>query len=136
MKGEIFERNLKAMEKWYLAYADIIRKGDYEKDETEIITERSWDGLDIFKVKQGERTLYLNGRRSAGEPLKVWLEKLGEVHKFAPVFLVGLGSGLYLKALADNTDKSVNIIAYEPSAAIFLKMLEEVDISEQIEAVR
>lgn len=134
MKGEIFERNLKAMEKWYPAYADIIRKGDYEKDETEIITERSWDGLDIFKVKQGERTLYLNGRRSAGEPLKVWLEKLGEVHKFAPVFLVGLGSGLYLKALADNTDKSVNIIAYEPSAAIFLKMLEEVDISEQIES--
>lgn len=133
MSSEIFERNLKAMEKWYPDYADIIRKGDFKKDGAEIISELSWDGLNIFKIRQEERTLYLNGRRNAGGPVKAWLENLGEVHKFAPVFLVGLGSGLYLKALVDSTDKSVNIIVYEPSVSVFLRMLEEIDISEQIE---
>lgn len=133
MGSEIFEKNLAAMDKWYASFADAIRKEQYEKDDTEIITEQSWDGVNIFKIIQNGRTLYLNGKRNALMPVQTWIESLGEIHKYAPVFLVGLGSGLYLKSLIDNTDKSVNVIAYEPSLSVFLKMLEETDISGQIE---
>ena len=133
MSSEIFEKNLAAMEKWYPVFADIIRNEKYEKDDTELITEKSLDGVGIFKVKQSERTLYLNGRRNASAPVATWLEALGEVHKHAPVFLIGLGNGSYLKAVIDSTDESVRVIAYEPSVTIFIRMLEETDISAQIE---
>ncbi|MCM1307106.1 MAG: DUF115 domain-containing protein [Butyrivibrio sp.] len=133
MGSEIFEKNLAAMDKWYASFADMIRNEKYEKDDTEVSAEQSWDGMSVFRIRQGERTLWLNGRRNASGPVNTWLESLGEVHKYAPVFLVGLGSGAYLRALVDGTDESVNVIAYEPSVSVFLKMLEEIDLSEQIE---
>lgn len=132
MSREIFEKNVAAMEKWYPAFADMIRNEEYTKDDLTIDTEQSWDEELIFKVNKENRTLYLNGKRNAREPIQMWSERIGEIHKYAPFFLIGLGSGKYLKWLLRNSDKTVTVIAYEPSVMIFLRMLEEVDIAEEI----
>lgn len=130
----IWNKNLKAMDKWYAPFADKIQeKAEMETDEDlEVISERSWDGETIFRVKKGERLLYLGGKRNAAEPVKMWRERLGEFQKHASVFLFGLGSGMYLKELIRTTEEQVNIVAYEPSFAVFSKMLREVDLSEEI----
>lgn len=133
MSKEIFEKNLKAMEKWYPDFATAIRKKIYEKDDLEVETETSQDGELIFKVKKDNRILYLNGKRNAKEPVQIWMERIGEIHKYATVILVGVGSGRYLKKIIENTDSTVNILVYEPSITIFLKLLEEVDLSREIE---
>lgn len=133
MSREIWDRNLKAMEKWYPAFADMIREEKYTKDDLEIIPEISWDGEMIFRIKKEDRVLYLEGKRNTREPVQMWLERLGEVHKYAPVFLFGTGNGSYLKALIHNTQKEVNVVVYEPSVTIFLTMLEKIDLSEEIE---
>lgn len=132
MSNEIWEKNIKAMEKWYPAFAELIREEKYTKDELEVMTEISWDGETIFRLKQEDRSLYLGGKRNAKEPVQMWLERLGELHKYAPVFLFGVGSGAYLKALIQNTKKEVNVVVYEPSVTIFLTMLREIDLSEEI----
>lgn len=133
MGQEIFEKNLDAMAKWYPAFCDLIReKKKEENPKIKIETEISWDGELIFHLQREGRSLYLNGKRNAKEPIAMWLERLGSINKHAPVFLFGLGSGLYLKALIQNTKKETNIVAYEPSVEIFLKMLEEVDLSQEI----
>ncbi len=133
MSKEILDGNLMAMEKWYPAFAEQLRNGDYKLDELEIIKEVSQDGELIFRVKQGERLLYLNGKRNAREPADIWMEHLGEIHKYAPVFLLGTGSGIYLKRLIKESDKTVAVVVYEPSLSIFLQMLNEVDLSSEIE---
>lgn len=137
MSKEIFEKNLKAMEKWYVPFAEEVRRKELEKEkieeEIQITTEMSWDGEVIFRVKKEERWLYLGGKRNASEPVEMWLERLGMLSPYTPVFLFGLGSGAYLKALVNHTKEKVNIIVYEPSIKLFLKMLEEVDLSEEIE---
>lgn len=133
MSKEIFEYNITAMEKWYPAFAEQVRKGDYELDELEIINEISQDGELIFRIKKGERLLYLNGKRSAREPAEVWMEHLGEIHKYAPIFLLGTGSGIYLKKLIEKTDKTVAVVVYEPSLSVFLRMLKEVNLVKEIE---
>ena len=132
MGKEIFEKNLEAMEKWYPPFAELIRNGNYEKDGIETELEYSGDGELVFRVKAGERRLYLNGKRNVKKPIKIWVERMGEIHKYAPVFLLGAGSGEYLKAIIGHTHQTVNVVVYEPSAAIFLRMLEEVDLSEEI----
>lgn len=154
--GEGFlEKNLKAMEKWYPDFAKLLRDGKLEStgseadrgnrnagdarenmvqtDDTEVQTAYSWDQELIFKVKKRDRTLYLGGKRNAKEPIQMWRERVGEIHKYAPVFLFGIGSGAYLKALIQNTEKEVYVIAYEPSINIFRKLLLEVDLSKEIE---
>lgn len=136
MSKEIFEKNLKAMEKWYPEFADEVRKKDCEKDDSELTveSERSLDGEVIFKVIKGERSLYLNGKRNAKEPAEIWMERLGHIQDYAPVLLLGGGSGIYLKHLLQNTTKKVNVMLYEPSFEIFLEMLKQVDLSEQIKS--
>ncbi len=132
MSKKIWEQNLKAMEKWYPSFADMIRNKEYTKDNVEIAIEESLDGEKIFRITKDNRQLYLGGKRNAKEPVNMWIERLGVLHKYAPVFLFGIGSGAYLKALVQNSKKEINIVAYEPSISIFLKMLEEVDLSKEI----
>lgn len=132
MKETIFERNLKAMEKWYPDFADMIRNEKYEMDDTKVWVEQSWDGEKIFRIETGERRLYLGGKRNAAEPVRMWQERLGDIHKYAPVFLFGMGSGAYLKSVIHHSPKEANVVVYEPSMAIFLTALKEIDLSEEI----
>ncbi len=143
MGKEIWEKNLKAMKKWYPPFSNMIQEKknaqnnsedqETECDDIKVTSGRSWDGEIVFQIEKEGRSLRLNGKRNVKEPIRTWMERLGKLHKYAPVFLFGLGSGIYLKALVQNTDKEVNIVAYEPSLPVFFKMLEEVDLSEEIE---
>ena len=67
MKEIIFEKNLKAMEKWYPDFADMIRNEKYDMDDTKVRVEQSWDGEKIFRIETGERRLYLGGKRNAAD---------------------------------------------------------------------
>ena len=71
MKEIIFEKNLKAMEKWYPDFADMIRNEKYDMDDTKVRVEQSWDGEKIFRIETGERRLYLGGKRNAAEPVEM-----------------------------------------------------------------
>lgn len=133
MGEKFFEKNLKAMEKWYPSFADLIREEKYEKDCLEIKAEQSLDEELIFKVEKEGRILYLNGRRNVREPIEIWSQRIGKIHKYAPVFLLGAGSGKYLKRLVEDTDQTVAVAVYEPSISIFLRMLKEEDLSKEIE---
>ena len=132
MSKEIYEKNLKAMEQWYPEFANMLREENEIEDDTEIRTEVSWDGELIFKIEKEGRQLYLGGKREAKEPVEMWLQRLGKLQKYTPVFLFGLGHGAYLKALVKHTEKEVNVVAYEPSINIFQRLLWEVDLSETI----
>lgn len=132
MKEIIFEKNLKAMEKWYPDFADMIRNEKYDMDDTKVRVEQSWDGEKIFRIETGERRLYLGGKRNAAEPVEMWQERLGDIHKYAPVFLFGIGSGAYLKSVIHHSPKEANVVVYEPSMAVFLTVLKEIDLSEEI----
>ena len=76
--------------------------------------------------------LYLGGKRNAGEPIKMWSERIGEVQQYAPIFLFGIGSGLYFKEMSRIAPKEANLVIYEPSVRIFFTLLQEVDLSEEI----
>lgn len=133
MDKTIMDKNLKAMDKWYPGFAEAIRNKNYELEEdVEVTTETSWDGKIIFKVKKDSKVRYLGGKREANKFVDHYIEAMGEVHKYAPVILLGLGNGECLKRIIDNTDDTVTILAYEPSINIFIKMLEVVDLSAQL----
>lgn len=132
MHKDYLEQNLEAMEKWYPEFVELLKKAESGQDDVEVLVETSWDNELIFRLRKGERMLYLDGKRNAKEPIRLWIDRLGKVPKYAPVFLFGVGSGSYLKALIKHTEPEVNVVVYEPSLTIFMKMLEEVDLTEQI----
>lgn len=133
MKETIFEKNLKAMEKWYPDFADLIRQKKYKEDDTKVWTEQSQDGEVIFCIEREGKKLYLGGKRNAKKSVELWQERLGKIHKYAPVFLFGIGSGAYLKSMIQNSPKEANIVVCEPSVMIFLTALKEIDLSKEIQ---
>lgn len=133
MSNEIWEKNLAAMDKQYPVFADMLRNGEYTKDETEVLIEQSWDKETIFRVQKEGQLLYLGAKRDAKHPVTVWAERLGEIHKYAAIFLFGVGNGAYLKAAVEKCPKEANIIVYEPSMNIFLTLLQEIDLSKELE---
>lgn len=134
MSEMILEKNLSAMGKWYPAFVELIRNADSDQvDDIDIMVEQSWDGEIIFRVQKDGEKLYLNGKRNARKAIDVWMDNLGKINKLSPVFLFGIGSGLYLKKIIQETDESVNVVVYEPSVVIFMTALREVDLSEEIE---
>lgn len=132
MRNEIWEKNLNAMNKWYPKFVEALQKEHEIEDDTEVFVEQSWDGETIFRVKKGEQLLYLGGKRDARKPIQAWLEHMGTIHNYGAIFLFGIGSGAYLKAVMKDFPKEANIIVYEPSIHIFQTVLHEVDLSEEI----
>lgn len=133
MCKEIWEKNLAAMDKRYPVFADMLREKNYTADNTEVLVEQSWDGEKIFRVKKEQQFLYLGGKRDAKRPVELWAERFGEIYEYAAIFLFGVGSGSYLKAAVKKCPKEANVIVYEPSMNIFLTLLQETDLSEEIE---
>ena len=135
MSKDIFDNNIDAMRKWYPDFADaIIQKRKKLDKEFEIDNLISWDGNPIAVIKKDNQELYLQGKRNVNEPIRLWGERLGDIHKYATVVLAGLGVGTYLNKVVDISDSSVNIIAYEPSAQLFINMLENIDLVSAIES--
>lgn len=130
---EILEKNLSAMDKWYPQFAEIIRKKDYKADNLEIIEEYSYDEYLIYRIKIKDRLLYLNGKRNVEDLNKLWIQRLGDIHEYATVILIGLGSAIYLKELIANTNENVNVVVYEPSISIFINTISNVDLTKEIE---
>lgn len=133
---QILEKNLQAMEGWYPQFVKLVEKWKSENEKTEglivIEDEVSRDGEKIYRIQKEGRKLYLNGKRNAKGTVANWQKSLGEIHRYAPVFLVGLGSGLYFKNICREVDETVNLIVYEPSPEIFLHTLTTVDLSEHL----
>lgn len=130
----VYEENLKTLSKIYPQMDELIQEAQEKLEpELEIIEEISYDGEKILKIKKDGKNCYLNGKRNAKEPGKIWAETLGNLEANSPVFIMGLGNPVYLKELVKQTEKKITIVVYEPSLQIFLKFLESVPIQRWME---
>lgn len=130
----LYEKNLKTLNKYYPQMDSLIENARKDlKEEIEIMEERSDDGEVILKIEKENKTVYLNGKRNAKEPAEIWVKTLGKLQRNAPVLMVGVGNGSYLKELVEQTKNRISMIVYEPSLQIFLKFLEMVDLEPWME---
>ena len=62
MNQLIYEQNMKVLEAKYPVWAYLINEVKRKKRKFDVIAEKSLLGETIFKVRQDEKTLYLNGK--------------------------------------------------------------------------
>lgn len=156
--SDIYEKNMAALEKKmpsvkkYLEFR--FSTGDKEKidnradlfdsdretteykgpdEEIEVITESSYDGRVIFRVKKDGKDVYLSGKRDPSRLAKIWTKNLKKLPRNSYVILFGIGNGDFLKEVIATTNENINILVYEPSVVILKACLERVDLSEQFD---
>ncbi|MCI7107496.1 MAG: DUF115 domain-containing protein [Agathobacter sp.] len=125
------EENLKALEKRFTGIVRLInerKKELLQKENLELEWETSLDGEEILKVQQDGRNLYLAGKRNPAAHAENQVSVLGKIASNAPVLIVGMGNIHYLEEVLKITDKSVDILLYEPVFSIFYKQLEKINV--------
>ncbi len=106
-------------------------KGMFE--DIDITVEESYEGTPIFKVKKSGVEVYLNGKRDPNRIPKKWTDKFDNLPRTTPILMFGIGNGSFLREVDNKARDDVRIFLYEPSLKIFLKCIEEVDLSDILE---
>ncbi len=130
----LYEKNIKTLAKYYPGMDQNIgtAKKQIEED-VEVIEEISEEGETILKVKKDGRCCYLAGKRNAKLPPHEWFLEQGKILENYNFIFMGLGNIGYLRELIEQVDVRLNIIIYEPSIQIFLKILEMMDLEKGME---
>jgi len=120
---------LKLKESDELLYAEL-EHFDFDSYDTQNVTmEKALEGSDVIKIEKNSYEWYFN---SKFEPVKVvnqWIDHLGKIESIATIVIYGLGNGMLLREFLKKTGENVVFIIYEPSVDIFLKTLNEIDLS-------
>lgn len=130
MNKEIYEKNINSIRNKFEDWAELIETELYQKDDSVVVdTESSVDGKTIFRVAVNGKVLYLNGKYNPAYAGRDWLDSVGEINEFGTVVIVGIHDGLHIRNILEAVSPKTNILIYEPSLEIFLKAIEEVDLS-------
>ncbi|MCI5740129.1 MAG: DUF115 domain-containing protein, partial [Lachnospiraceae bacterium] len=130
MNKEIYEKNIESIRKKYESWADFIEEKKYKKSDLIYVdTDQSIDGQTIFRVSNNGKLFYLNGKYNPSYAGKDWLEQQGQIGDFATVVIVGIHDVIHIRNILKSVKRTTNILIYEPSIDVFVKALEEVDLS-------
>ena len=130
----LYDKNIKILEQYYPGMEENIRQAEKEQEQDVIIEELlSEDKQRILKVSRNGHCCYLGGKRNAKCPPHEWFLEQGELKKSYTYIFMGIGNINYLRELIEHVEVRLNIIIYEPSISIFLKVLEEIDLEKGME---
>lgn len=130
MNKQIYEKNMDSIRKKYPNWADFIEKKKYTANHTICVeTDNAYDGSTIFRISYNGKILYLNGKYNPAHAGKDWLEKIEKIDDFATVIIIGIHDGIHIRNILEEVKPTTNILVYEPSIEVFLKAIEEVDLT-------
>lgn len=130
MNKEIYEKNMDSIRKKYPNWADFIEKKKYTVDPRICVEmDNAYDGSIIFRVSYNGKILYLNGKYNPAHAGKDWLEQIGKIDDFATIIIIGIHDGTHIRNILEEAKPTTNILVYEPSVEVFLKAIEEVDLT-------
>lgn len=130
MNKEIYEKNMDSIRKKYPNWADFIENKKYTMDPRICVeVDQAYNGTTIFRVSYDGKILYLNGKYNPAHAGKDWLEQIEKIDDFATVIIIGIHDGIHIRNILKEVKPTTNIMIYEPSIEVFIKAIEEVDLS-------
>ncbi len=130
MNNKVYEKNMEALNKRFPGMAKVVKEHYYHLDKDVLVdVEYAEDASPILRITKDNRVLYLNGKRNPQNTVKRYFQGWEKLNRATPIFIVGMGNVVLLKYLLEHTDVGINIMVYEPSVSIFLKLMQTVDIS-------
>lgn len=129
----IYEKNLKAYKLRYPHLTSkIIEKIENSESTISTITpliEEASDHSKILKVINEGKEWSLNSKYFPEASVDNWMKQFPKIEYMATFVMFGIGNGLYVKRLLEETEETVHILVYEPSRDIFEKVIRNIDMS-------
>lgn len=135
--NDLFKRNLKALKEADESTGNILENREYIlEDDIQIVSELTSKGEKVFKAIKGDRTLYLEGKYNPEGEVERWLEKQKKFEFESVIIVIGFGNGNHINRILKETKETVVLMVYEPCINIFVKAMEERDLSDIIKSGR
>lgn len=97
---------------------------------SEIVIDNSLNGENIIAISKNNRLIYFNSRYNSDKSSKIWAEQYKN-KSYQEVFIVfGLGNGGAIRELINVTSETNLILVYEPNPQIFLKVMNNMELSD------
>lgn len=130
----IREKNIQAIQKKNKKlYEKLLEIEKSYSPELEIVIEDARDGSKIVSVMDGEKKTALNSTyRPKGEAEK-FVQKYNDLVNNAMLVFLGLGNGVVIEEVLKKVHEDNILFIYEPSLDIFMKVIENFDLSEILE---
>lgn len=130
----IYEKNSKTFAKNFPGWLEEVEQYcEKREEELSIVVEDAYDGSRIFRIEKEGRALYLNGKYEPQKAVEKWAGGFSKISSASVYVFIGIGSGIYVKELLKHCKKKVTVIIYEPSVHIFMKALQTMDFSYEIQ---
>jgi hypothetical protein len=128
---ECYLENIKSLEEVYGSFAEKIKEKNKNPEKSiQVMVEKTSKGEKIFKVAKNNRILYINGKYNLDFYIENWFKSQKKMMAESAIFVMGFGNGRQIKYLLEKTENKNVILVYEPSIEIFLKAMEEEDLTE------
>ncbi len=130
MNREIYAKNIESIRKKYPNWATFIEEKEYSfHPHIRVDIDYAKTGEIIFRVSNKGKILYLNGKYNPSYAAIDWLNSIKQIEDFATVVIIGIHDAIHIRNILKTVKPTTNILIYEPSIEVFLKALEEVDLT-------
>lgn len=126
MNVEIYEKNKQVLLEYYFVQIE----DEYEDTDPVLADVAEVEGRKILYVNKEDEIYHMDSMYDSEQLLSIWMK--GFTHKvFNSKFIVfGLGNGMYVRKFLQEVPATNGVLIYEPSMAIFRKVMEEFDITD------
>lgn len=128
----IFTKNKEAIIKRGLKLEALLEGNKEEESIFQIITEQSMDKDTYMIIKKDESTYRMNSLYSPGKEAEYWVKQFDFNKDGIVASLYGLGNGCFARAIKMSMREDGILFIVEPSPQLFLKIIQEYDISDLI----
>lgn len=138
---KIWMKNIEALQIRYPEIAELLEKYLLEEKrknstETLVMGVEEVAGRKILYAVKETVQYQLDSLYSSDYMMNVWFTGLQKLRFHSKVILFGLGNGMYVRKLLEETNKDVVILIYEPSLTVFSKVTECFNLSNIIQNER
>lgn len=126
----IYEKNLEALQKRYQPMYKAIEEHQNELKYNIASVEEAKNGEKIVKVKLDGQEIYLNSRYNPSNEAYRYMEEMYDMPDESVLILYGFANGSFLREYINNSKKKTKCVVFEPSPAVFLQVLQNIDITD------
>ncbi len=129
--GDIYQKNLKALEKHHPELVDIIESVSIDEDKLRILQSESGSPRIVCKTEDGEE-VNIHSMEDPVECANNAIDLLGKIEKEGIVVLFGFGLGYFAEEILERFEKGHILLVYDAKPEIFKLALRVKDFTEML----
>lgn len=128
----VYDKNLNALKGKYQKIYDAITEKLVNCSNDSIAVETAKNNEKIIRVRCGDKDIYMNSRYNPTSEAEKYMTEAMNMPDESLLIMYGLSNGSYVRSYLEQVSKKTKCVVFEPSIDIFLKVMNDIDLTDLI----